>query len=141
MPGTSRASARSSTKCVLWDGPNGTNPNALEERHHDEVLKARDEALAILREKNPEIELDKIKVDAPERVRRQQLPKPNLPRIGMGLEALGPPPGGYPFAPAVFGQAPVQDPPPVFLPPVILGPGMPPIPRRNAVPWQEPRPA
>jgi hypothetical protein len=37
----------------------------LEQRHHDEVLKAREEALAAMRKENPELDLEKVRVDAP----------------------------------------------------------------------------
>lgn len=37
----------------------------LEQRHHDEVLKAREEALAAMRKENPELDVDKVRVDAP----------------------------------------------------------------------------
>jgi hypothetical protein len=37
----------------------------LEQRHHDEVLKAREEALAAMIKENPELDVDKVRVDAP----------------------------------------------------------------------------
>ncbi|CAG7847521.1 SubName: Full=Uncharacterized protein {ECO:0000313/EMBL:CCA72447.1} [Serendipita indica DSM 11827] len=55
------------SKCPLWDAPNGGDGTVqLARRHHEEVTQARDAALAELRRQNPELNVNELRVDAPE---------------------------------------------------------------------------
>lgn len=66
MPGGARGAVGGS-KCPLWDAPNGGDGTVqLARRHHEEVTQARDAALAELRRQNPELNVNELRVDAPE---------------------------------------------------------------------------
>jgi hypothetical protein len=52
---------------MIWDGPGGVGgaDAGLAKRHHDEVAKAREEALAKVKLANPDVDVSLLKVDAP----------------------------------------------------------------------------
>ncbi|KAG8784528.1 hypothetical protein FRC15_003122 [Serendipita sp. 397] len=139
-PGATQATR--SKKCALWDAPTtgGVNTNGLEQRHHEEVARAREEAFAKLRTQNPDVDLNKIRVDAPENVAQPPRPVSNPVRNAFGPVPL---PRFFAFPPGM-GQPPLPmplppPPPPIFLPAIPVAPGMPPILPRDPAPWPAPR--
>lgn len=108
-PGARPGPSSSQAKCALWDGPNGSGgaETGLAQRHHDEVAKAREEALAKLKQSNPEVDISRVKVDAPvvpTPLVQQQQRFPLPPMVYPPMPAMPPMPILPVYPPAVPGQ-------------------------------------